>query len=93
MNEIEQLTKRVELLESKVGKFSDDITGIQKDIGYLAKGFDKMEQSVKESIKVFTDSLDKLKAKDGEMWRTTVKQIITAIIAALATAIAMYLKK
>ena len=93
MSEMEQLTKRVEALETKVGKFSDDITGIQKDIGYLAKGFDKMEQSVKESIKVFTDSIDKLKAKDGEMWNLTIKQVITAIIGLAIGAIAMYLRK
>lgn len=99
MNEMEQLIKRVDTLETEVkvlkevqSDIKSDITGIKKDINYLATGFDKMEQSVKDTIKTWSDSLKKLESKDGEMWNTVIKQIITAIIAAVIGALVMYFK-
>lgn len=110
MNEMEQLIKRVDMLEiefktelkelttelkeitTKVLTSEKNVELIQRDVGYLTAGFTKLESSVKDSIKLFTDALKKLESKDGEMWNTVIKQIITAIIAAVITAIAMYFK-
>lgn len=92
-DEVKTLKLEVKELDSKVVSQEKNTELIKKDIGYLIAGFDKLENSVTNSIKAFADSLKKLESKDGEMWNVTIKQIVTAVITAIVTYIAMYYGK
>lgn len=64
--------KRLDMIEESVRQFQSLVTSVEK----LAVNMESMLEEQKEQGK----RLEKLEARDGEMWRTVTGYIITAII-------------
>jgi hypothetical protein len=84
--EHEEFAKRMEDEHHRLSKRITEAVNEIKEIGKIANAVDKLANNMELMLKEQQEQgerLEKLEARDGEMWRKAVGYVITAIISAV----------